>query len=119
MLLKDYPQSAEAGKAKALVTELLDLRANADYAEAMKLLEAEKYQEAIAALKRITERYPGTYTELAAYCNLGLTYERVSDWRPSAEYYGKVLEKGGDAIENYDVVSFAKLHRDWIVANKL
>lgn len=119
LLLKEYPGTAEAEKSKALVNELMDLRASADYAEAMKLLEAEKYQEVLVALREIVEKYPGTYTELAAYCNLGLIYERIGDWRKSAENYAKTLEKGGDNLESYDVVSFAKLHRDWIVKNKL
>jgi hypothetical protein len=48
-----------------------------------------------------------------------LTYERIGDWRKSAEAYAQTLEKGGDRLESYDVVSFAKLHRDWIVKNKL
>jgi hypothetical protein len=30
-----------------------------------------------------------------------------------------VEEKGGGKPENADVVSFAKLHRDWIVENRL
>ena len=85
----------------------------------MKLFEEKQYQEAVTGLKEIIAKYPGTYTELAAYCNLGLAYEITRQWAAAAENYQVVEEKGKDHPENADVVSFARRHRDWIVENRL
>lgn len=114
-----YPDAPEAAKARTLIAELSEIQASLDYSQVMELLETKQYGEAVAGLKRIIEKYPGTYTELAAYSNLGLAYEILREWKDAVENYQKVLEKGGDKPENSDVVSFAKMHRDWIVENRL
>jgi len=114
-----YPDSDEAPRARSLVAELSEIQASFDYNEVMKLLETKQYREAVTGLKGIIEKYPGTYTELAAYCNLGLAYEIMRQWREAVENYQVVEEKGGDSPENADVVGFARLHRDWIVENRL
>ncbi len=114
-----YPGSEEAGKARALIAELSEIQASLDYNAVMELFEAKRYDEAVAGLKQIIEKYPGTYTELAAYSNLGLAYEIMREWQEAVENYQKVLEKGADKPEHADVVSFAKMHRDWIVENRL
>jgi len=85
----------------------------------MKFFEGREYDKAISGFEKIIEKYPGTHTELAAYCNLGLAYEIMRQWPEAAENYQKILEKGKDSPENADAVRFAKLHRDWIVENRL
>jgi tetratricopeptide (TPR) repeat protein len=85
----------------------------------MSLLEEKQYQEAIDGLQEIIENYPGTYTELAAHCNLGLAYEILRAWQEAVDNYRLVAEKGGDRPENADVVTFAQSHSDWIVENRL
>ena len=119
LLLEQYPDSPEAPKAKILVGELSEIHASFEYGEVMKFFEGREYDKAISGFEKIIEKYPGTYTELAAYCNLGLAYEIMRQWPEAAENYQKILEKGKDSPENADVVSFAKLHRDWIVENRL
>ena len=114
-----YPDSEEASRATSLVEELSEIQASFSYNEAMKLFEAKDYDRAVPALQGIIRDYPGTYTELAAYCNLGLVYEITRQWSQAVENYQVVEEKGGDEPENADVVSFAKLHREWIVENRL
>ena len=118
-VIEDYPDSDEAAKAKNLVAELSEIQANFDYSKAMALFEAKKYKEAVVGLKVIIEKYPGTYTELAAYSNLGLAYEIMRSWEEAVENYQKVLEKGGDSLENADVVGFSRMHQEWIVENRL
>ena len=118
-VIDQYPGSEEAPRAKTLVAELSEIQASFDYNEAMKFFEAKDYARAVPGLKEIIRNYPGTYTELAAYCNLGLVYEVTRQWLQAAENYQVVEEKGGGKPENADVVSFAKLHRDWIVENRL
>ena len=118
-VLEHYPDSEEASRATALVEELSEIQASFSYNEAMKLFEAKDYDRAVPALQAIIREYPGTYTELAAYCNLGLVYEITRQWSQAVENYEVVEERGGDKPENADVVSFAKLHREWIVENRL
>ena len=118
-VLERYPDSEEASRATALVEELSEIQASFSYNEAMKLFEAKDYDRAVPALQAIIRDYPGTYTELAAYCNLGLVYEITRQWSQAVENYEVVEERGGDKPENADVVSFAKLHREWIVENRL
>ena len=101
------------------MSELREIQASFDYNKAMASLEAKRYSEAVTGLKEIIEKYPGTYTELAAHCNLGLTYEISRQWVEAAESYKVVVEKGGASPENSDVVSFARLHREWLVENRL
>ena len=118
-LVEYYPDSQEASKAEVLVAELSEIQASFEYSEVMKFFEEKEYEKAIAGFEKIVGKYPGTYTELAAYCNLGLSYEIMRRWSEAAENYRKILEKGKDSPENADVVSFAKQHHDWIVENRL
>ena len=85
----------------------------------MKLFENKQYPDAVEGFKAIISKYPGTYTELAAYCNMGLSFEIMREWSKAVENYDALLEKGGEEAQNADVVGFAKLHRDWIVDNRL
>ncbi|HIG54867.1 MAG TPA: tetratricopeptide repeat protein [Candidatus Handelsmanbacteria bacterium] len=114
-----YPDSEEAPRARTLVGELSEIQASFDYNAAMKFFEAKDFDKAVPGLQDLIKKYPGTYTELAAYCNLGLAYEITRQWAVAAENYQVVTDKGGNKPENADVVSFAKLHRDWIVENRL
>jgi tetratricopeptide (TPR) repeat protein len=114
-----YPDSEEAPRAQDLVSELDEIEATFEYARTMELFEAKKYEEAVAGFEEIAQKYAGTNTELAAYCNQGLSFEIMRRWKQAADSYEQVLEKGGDNTETADVVSFAKIHRDWIVENRL
>ena len=118
-VIDEYGESEEAPKARNLVGELSEIQASFDYNEAMELFEGKQYQEAVESLEKIIEKYPGTYTELAAYSNMGLAFEIMRRWEAAVENYQVVEEKGGDDPNNADVVSFARLHRDWIVENRL
>jgi tetratricopeptide (TPR) repeat protein len=98
---------------------LNEIGATFEYAKVMELFEAQQYDGAILGFEEITQKYAGTYTELAAYCNKGLAYEITRRWKQAAESYEQVLEKGGDDLQSADVVNFAKIHREWIVENRL
>lgn len=114
-----YPDSEEAPRARSLVAELDEIGATFEYAKVMELFEAKKYDEAVVGFDEITRKYAGTYTALAAHCNKGLAYEIMRRWKEAADSYDQVLEKGGDDLKSADVVSFARIHRDWIVENRL
>lgn len=118
-LIENYAGTAEAGRAQALVDELSEIEASMEYSKVMARFEAKEYETAITGFQSIIKNYPGTYTQLAAYCNLGLTYEILRKWPEAVENYDKTLSNGDDDIENSDVVNFARVHRDWIVENRL
>ena len=118
-LITDYPREPEAAKAQRLVDELNEIEASQAYKIVMAQFEGKQYDLAIEGFKEIIEKYPDTYTQLAAYCNLGLTYEILRQWPEAVENYDNTLKIGSDNIENSDVVNFARLHRDWIVENRL
>ena len=118
-VIANFPDSDEYTKAVALVEELSEIQASLEYAEVMKLFDAGEYEAAAAGFERLVARYPGTYTEMASYCNLGMAYENLRQWAQAVEYYEKALQRAGDGPEHYDVVTFARQHRDWIVENRL
>ena len=118
-LISNYPREPEASKAQRLVDELNEIEASQAYKTVMSQFEGKQYELAIKGFKEIIEKYPETYTQLAAYCNLGLTYEILRQWPQAVENYDNTLKMGSDDIENSDVVNFARLHRDWIVENRL
>ena len=118
-LIESYAGAPEAGRAQALVDELSEIEASMEYSQVMARFEAKDYEKAITGFQLIIRDYPSTYTQLAAYCNLGLTYEILRKWSEAVENYDQTLSNGGDDIENSDVVNFARIHRDWIVENRL
>ena len=118
-LIINYPREPEASKAQRLVDELNEIEASQAYSTVMSQFEGKQYELAIKGFKEIIEKYPETYTQLAAYCNLGLTYEILRQWPEAVENYDNTLKMGSNDIENSDVVNFARLHRDWIVENRL
>ena len=118
-LIINYPREPEASKAQRLVDELNEIEASQAYSTVMSQFEGKQYELAIKGFKEIIKKYPETYTQLAAYCNLGLTYEILRQWPEAVENYDNTLKMGSNDIENSDVVNFARLHRDWIVENRL
>ena len=118
-LITDYPREPEAAKAQRLVDELNEIEASQAYKIVMDQFEGKQHDLAIEGFKEIIEKYPDTYTQLNAYCNLCLTYEILRQWPEAVENYDNTLKIGSDNIENSDVVNFARLHRDWIVENRL
>ena len=75
-----------------------------------------RFEESISSYNQAIELNPGFAD---AYCNLGLTYEILRQWPEAVENYDNTLKMGSNDIKNSDVVNFARLHRDWIVENRL
>jgi tetratricopeptide (TPR) repeat protein len=115
----EHPGSPEAAKAEQLVAELSEIQASFEYGEVMKLFDADQYEEAMAGFARLVKKYPDTYTEMASYCNIAMAHENMRNWAEAVEFYDKALEKAGDSPQHFDVVSFARQHREWIVENRL
>ncbi|MEW6754296.1 MAG: tetratricopeptide repeat protein [Candidatus Latescibacterota bacterium] len=118
-LVADYPTSENAQRAKDLLRELREVKAGFEYNEVMKSLAEQRYREAVKGFEELITRYPGSYTALASYCNMGMAYESMEDWSKAVGSYDRVLEGAPQVPGSRDVVLFARQHRDWIAKNRL
>jgi len=118
-LVKLYPDSEEARVARRLLRELREIEADREYRRAMELFDEGRYGEAVRALTKVIEDYPGTLSEVAAWCNLGVAYERLRMWREAVAAYDSALARAGRDPELSDAASFAGAHRDWVLRNRL
>lgn len=118
-VIERYPGSPEAEKAKDLIDELSEINAHLEYQPVFELFSNGKYEEAATGFLEVIKKYPGTDSEVAAYCNLGMSYEYLHKWKEAAEAYNQVLLKYEGAPDQVDATIFARQHRDWIVENRL
>ena len=113
-LIRLHSQSPEAGRSSRLLVDLADLEADRLYQEAMATFDGGDYDGARRQLEAVAERFPGTLSEVAARCNIGVCYEKTGQWRRAVAVYDSLLK-----IEKVDpqfgaMVRFAREHRDWI-----
>ena len=100
LLVENYSKSEEAVRAERLIGELSEIQASLEYKEVMKLFEAKTVSgRRVDGFRTIISKYPGTYTELAAYCNMGLSFEIMREWSKAVENYNTLLEKGGEEAQ--------------------
>lgn len=118
-VLARYPDSEEAEVARRLLVDLEDLEADLVYQAAMAAFDLGQLDQASRLLKEIIERYPGTLSEMAARCNLGVYYERTGKWHAAMAVYEQVLEVAGEDVAFGDMVEFARDHRQWISEYRL
>jgi outer membrane assembly lipoprotein YfiO len=114
-----YPESTESKRARALIKELSEINSHLAYVEVMELFDAQQWAAAAEGFMEISGKYPGTDSQVAALCNLGMSYEHLRRWREAVEAYNQTLEVIGNEIEHIDAKRFAEQHRDWIVENRL
>jgi tetratricopeptide (TPR) repeat protein len=119
VLVDRYPSSVEAEKSRSLIAELGEIQASMEYDEVMKKFDDKEYEEAIQGFKQVIEKYPNSYTAIAALCNIGMAYENMDQWKKAKEIYDQIIEKGGNDPNYADAVDFAKEHRRWIVEKRL
>ena len=113
-LIEQHPGSEEAARARSRFVDLEDLEADRLYQEAMAAFDGGDYEGARRQLEAVAERFPGTLSEVAARCNIGVCYEKTGQWRRAVAVYDSLLK-----IEKVDpqfgaMVRFAREHRDWI-----
>jgi len=70
--------------------------------------------------QEIVDKYPNTESEIGAYSNMGICFEAMSQWRNAIEAYDKIIMKWEEGAEVSDeAATFARMHKDYIVANML
>ena len=113
-LRRRYPQSPEAGRSSRLLVDLADLEADRLYQEAMAAFDGGDYEGARRQLEAVAQRFPGTLSEMAARCNIGVCYEKTGQWRRAAAVYDSLLQRGEADPQYGAMLRFAREHRDWI-----
>ena len=77
------------------------------------------YRQASEIFQSIVENYPETEAEIGAYSNLGICFEALDRWNEAIDAYDMVIfkyEEGAEVSE--EAFNFARMHKDYIVANR-
>ena len=113
-LREQYPDSEEAERARSRLVDLEDLEADLLYQEAMAAFDGGDYEGARQQLEAVAQRFPGTLSEMAARCNIGVCYEKTGQWRRAAAVYDSLLQRDEADPQYGAMLRFAREHRDWI-----
>ena len=114
-----YPGTPQATSASRLLRDLAEITAHRAYEKAMGLFDAGQYRDAIRSFEETIEQYPDTRTEMAARCNIGVSYEHLREWRKAVEVYDQMLEHIEDDPDYADARAFASEHKEWVVRYRL
>ena len=113
-----------AQKVPALIDDLREVVAYLRYAEVEKIFaqaleeqEPAQFRRAAAGFAEIARDYPGTESEIGALSNMGVCYESLGQWKDAVQVYDQVLNRLAD--EQAEAHRFARMHKDWIEANRL
>ena len=124
----DFPASAVAEQAVAVLPELREAIAFSEYSEAMALFnqavdeeDQAKMREALAPLEQVWQRYPDTPGGIAAKVNVGVCHQRLQEWREAVAAFEEVIAEGEGGNEQVtpNVLEFAQRRRDSIVRKRL
>ncbi len=121
-----YPDNPLAERIPELTKNLREIMAYLEYEkamipfrEAMSSKDPGKFSETISLFEEILDKYPGTESEIGALINMGMCYESLSRWKDAIKVYDRVQEEYERGRTTPEAHTFAKVHRDWITANRL
>ena len=121
-----YPNTDVALKIPETLAELKETIAYIEYDKGWNLfMEARDkedlnlYRQAAEIFNTVVTKYPNTESEIGAYSNAGICYEALGDWKKAAEAYDQVMKRYEEgATVGLEAYNFARLHKDYIVANR-
>ena len=113
-VVERFPETAEAVQARQLLVYLADAEADSLYSEGMALYDQGEFVRAIAVLKEVISRYPNTPSEVAAWCNIGVSYYQMEDWRQAAQAYEEAIAALEGREEDWRALKFARSNREMI-----
>ncbi|MFC1512024.1 tetratricopeptide repeat protein [Candidatus Latescibacterota bacterium] len=126
-VLDNYPESDVATRVPETLDDLTETVAYLAYEEAINIFSQAQdtndlnlFRQAAEIFQRIVEQYPDTESEIGAWSNMGICYEALSRWQDAISAYDQVInkfEEGADVSQ--DAFTFARMHRDYIVANRM
>jgi len=131
-VLQRYPESEVAKKIPETIKELQETVAYIEYEKAFEAFGKARegkadpatilayYKQAAAGFEIVVSKYPGTESETGALSNMGIAYEELGEWQKAANAFDKVMKKfESTGSVTQEAFTFAKAHKDYIVANKL
>jgi TolA-binding protein len=131
-VLKKFPESDVAKKIPETIAELKETIAYVEYEKAYEPFAKARegkadpatimnwYRQAAAGFESVVSKYPGTESETGSLSNMGITYEELGEWKKAADAFDKVMKKfEATGAVTQEAFTFAKAHKDYIVANKL
>ncbi len=122
-----YPDTEVAQKVPETIAELKETIAYIEddkgwtsFVDARDKEDLNLYRQAAEIFELVISKYPNTESEIGAYSNAGICYEALSDWKKAAEAYDQVMKRYEEgAVVGLEAYNFARLHKDYIVANRL
>ena len=113
-VVERFPETGEAVQARQLLAYLADSEADSLYSEGMALYDEGEFERAIAVLEEVIERYPNTPSEAAAWCNIGVSYYQMDNWRLAAIAYEEAVAALEGRKEEWRALEFARSNREMI-----
>ena len=112
-----FPETQEAVQAQQVLLYLSDVEADSLYQQGMALFDSTEYEQAIPVLKRVIEDYPGTPSEAAARCNIGVAHQMMSEHRKATAIYREAIAVLEKREEEWRALAFARENLKWIAEN--
>ncbi len=127
LVMENYGDTEVAEKVPETLKDLKETIAYIEYEKGWNIFtqaqdtgDLNLYQQAADIFTSIVENYPDTEAEIGAYSNIGICYEALDRWQEAIDAYDMVImkyEEGADV--NEEAFNFARMHKDYIVANRL
>ena len=127
LVLDKFPQSEVASRVPETLKDLMETVAYLDYEKGTEVFSRAQdtndmalYKEAAGLFLDVVTKYPNTESEIGAWSNMGICYESMSQWQEAIDAYQNVIDKfesGADVSQ--DAFTFARMHKDYIVANRM
>jgi len=126
-VLNEYSDTEVAEKVPETLKDLNETVAYIEYekgwnifSQAQDSKDPNHYRQAVSIFEGIGEKYPDTESGIGAFSNMGICYEALGRWQDAIEAYDKVMmiyEEGGEVSD--EAFNFARMHKDYIIANRL
>lgn len=113
-LVARFPETQEALQAHQLLVGLSDVEADSLYQQAMRRYDAEEFEVAVDLLQQVVDRYPGTPSEAAARCNIGMAWQQQQHFERAIQVYEQTITALRDRADEWRALAFARENRDWI-----
>ncbi|MBI4531587.1 MAG: tetratricopeptide repeat protein [Candidatus Latescibacteria bacterium] len=125
---KEFPGSPAAQKAASALPELHEALAYSEYNAVVEIFNRaiqqnsqELFREAIPRFEEVWKRYPETMSGVGAKINVGVCYQRLSEWEQAVAAFDLIIAEGkkGHVQITPDIVVFCERRRDTIARKYL
>ncbi|MBN1291920.1 MAG: tetratricopeptide repeat protein [Candidatus Latescibacteria bacterium] len=126
LVMERYPDSEVAEKVPETITDLKETIAYLEYekgwslfTQAQETKDLNIYRQAAEIFNTVVTEYPYTESEIGAYANMGICYEALGEWQKAADAYDQIMRRYEEGAQvGQESYTFARMHKDYIVANR-